>query len=383
MMLAYSVIADIGRMVPSVTTIVLVGGVLAIGAARVFASRSAAARSLIWQAALLASVVVPIATVVGPALRLPTREASMPALRIAQRVLAPPSAQPPRGGIDLSTGLGLLWLCGFIPFSVRFAAQLVAAERLRRRAVEAEVSAVSARARRDAAYSRDVSILVSLDVDVPLALGALRPAIIVPASSSEWNEDEWYVVLLHELAHLRRRDLLARAIGMAAGLLHWFNPLVPWMRTRLERDAELAADALVLHSGVLPSRYADVLLAMAERASWRVAPEPSLTFARVAGLERRIGEILCAGPGRPLAHRYTGLSVTMTSALLAAILGCVQLSVQSSIIRSPLLIDSPLAADASDWRVAARSALAELLHDPSPQVRAAAAHSLEQFARNP
>jgi beta-lactamase regulating signal transducer with metallopeptidase domain len=326
----------------------------------------------------------------------------MPALRIAQRALSPIRVVSPNSRIDVFAGLGLLWLGGFILFSTRVARQLLAAEGLRRRAAPIDGGASFARARSDAGYTHDVPILVSLDVDVPLALGMFHPAIIVPASSSEWSEEEWYVVLLHELAHLARRDLVARAVGMTAGLVHWFNPLVPWMRNMMERDAELAADAMVLNVGVPSSGYADVLLTMAERASCHSAPEPSLTFARANGLELRIGEILRAAPARPRMRRSTELSVTMTSMLVAAVAGCLHVSVQTPRIESPRQLPSvshqeqqtPSApqvmptvstrrdpvVDARDWKQGARAALVDLLSDPSPQVRAAAAHSLEQLA---
>jgi beta-lactamase regulating signal transducer with metallopeptidase domain len=293
-------------------------------------------------------------------------------------VLAPTPNAPTDASFDKTRTLGLLWLCGFLLLSVRVAGQLIAAERLRRRAAASPYQPALTRALAEAGCARDVPVLISLDIDVPLALGVLRPAIIVPASSSEWSEDEWYVVLLHEAAHLARRDLAARATGIAAGLLHWFNPLVPWIRRKLERDAELAADAVVLHAGVRPSRYADVLLSMAERTSWHAAPEPLLTFARAAGLELRIGEVLRTSANVSLMRRSTAMSVTMASALIAAIVGCLQLTVQST-----PRVSAPMTptVDASDWRVDARSALVELLKDPSPQVRAAAAHSLEQMAR--
>jgi hypothetical protein len=103
-----------------------------------------------------------------------------------------------------------------------------------------------------------------------------------------------------------------------------------------------------------------------------------LTFARTAGLELRIGEVLRTSPNVALMRRSTAVSVTMASALIAAIIGCLQLTVQS-----PPSISAPVTpvVDSSDWRVNARSALVELLNDPSPQVRAAAAHSLEQMAK--
>ncbi len=372
-MFALDAFAGIGRSLPLVMTLVVVVIMLAIGSARIFASHNAAARCVIWQAALLASIILPVAAGFAPSLRLETTGASAPVLRAALDALAPSSHSPHRG-VDPFAIVGMLWTFGCVLLAMRVARQVTAAERMRRRSVAVADNRAFTRARLDAGLASDVPVLVSMDVDVPLAVGVLRPAIIVPAACSEWSDEEWHLVLLHEHAHLVRRDLVARAIGMLAGVLHWCNPLVSWIRRRLERDAELAADGMVLSAGVLPSRYAGVLLDMAERVRWRAAPEPSLTFARAAGLELRIGELLSDVPSMAVVSRSTIVSVTTISVVVAAMLGSIQLSVRAPTIIRP----SPVVA-AGDWRVEARSALVALLNDPSPQVRAAAARSLEQL----
>jgi beta-lactamase regulating signal transducer with metallopeptidase domain len=407
----YVALSTIGRSLPSITTLVLIMCAIAIGVARLCGSRRAATRSVIWQAALLACIALPVAALVGPAMRVRVRVSDLTGrgVRIAQGALAgvadeatpPTTSTPERRAI----ALGWIWLGGFALLSFRLAGQLAAADRVRRRATrihDAAAAGALARAREAIGCARDVPILLSLDVDVPLALGVMRPAIIVPASSSEWSADEWYLVLLHEVAHVTRRDLLMRSIGMAASMMHWFNPLVLWTRNGLERDAELAADDVVLRAGVASSRYAEVLLAMAERARWHPAPEPALTFSRPSGLELRLAQILGAAPSGPVMNRSAERSVAATSVATAAILGCLRLSVYSSMLgfvpasgalvrheapaaviersaeRTTVEVTKPRIG--ADWRVAARVALVELLNDPSPQVRAAAAHSLDQLS---
>ena len=60
------------------------------------------------------------------------------------------------------------------------------------------------------------------------------------------TERELRHVLLHELAHLRRRDGLSQLLGRLLVTLHWFNPAVHYARRRMQADCELAADALAL-----------------------------------------------------------------------------------------------------------------------------------------
>ena len=145
------------------------------------------------------------------------------------------------------------------------------------------------------------------------------------------------------------------------------------------------------------------------RGDPHAAPALALTFARRNDLEQRIGAILRATPGGPAVRRSTEVAVTMNTALIAFAIACTQLRMQPAHVASlslpqqsariatpvapPRSIASTLAirsqqrsakpAALADWRVGARAALIELLDDPSPQVRAAAAHSLEQYRNVP
>jgi len=77
----------------------------------------------------------------------------------------------------------------------------------------------------------------------PMLAGLFRPVLLLPAG--EEGPDLRYS-LLHELTHLRRRDLWLKAAVVAAGCVHWFNPLVRLMARWAERDMELACDEAAL-----------------------------------------------------------------------------------------------------------------------------------------
>jgi hypothetical protein len=91
------------------------------------------------------------------------------------------------------------------------------------------------------------------------------------------NEDGLRAVLLHELAHLRRRDHWVRWLEMAAACVWWWNPLFRLTRRRIRQYAELACDAWVL--AVLPKArraYAEALLQVCESVTRTVQPAPAL-----------------------------------------------------------------------------------------------------------
>src|SRR5437660_1722674 len=94
------------------------------------------------------------------------------------------------------------------------------------------------------------------------------------------------IVLLHEMLHIQRRDLLAQAVAQLACCLYWFHPLV-WIAARqLRKERERACDDAVLTRGVAASEYAGHLLdlvraAAAKRSAWADAP----AMAESSGLE--------------------------------------------------------------------------------------------------
>ncbi|WP_259064920.1 M56 family metallopeptidase [Salinibacter ruber] len=58
-----------------------------------------------------------------------------------------------------------------------------------------------------------------------MSLGLFSPTILLPDSAREWPPERQRLVLLHEMAHLKHRDLLLGLVGQFGRALHWPNPL--------------------------------------------------------------------------------------------------------------------------------------------------------------
>jgi TonB family protein len=144
-----------------------------------------------------------------------------------------------------------------------------------------------------------VDVLEARSEDMPMTFGVLRPFILLPANAVAWTAERRRVVLLHELAHVRRRDVATHLLARTAWCLYWWNPLT-WIAWRsFLKEGERAADDLVLTAGARPSEYAGHLLDIARGAR----SSPALEYAAVAmvrgsQLEDRVRAILDAGLNR-------------------------------------------------------------------------------------
>src|ERR1039458_5987845 len=200
---------------------------------------SAASRHLVWTAAAAALVALPLLSLSLPALRVPTAavpsitfhadataSAGRPISRAASpnaRPAAPPTSAPWR--LNLATCLMLLWTAGT---ALALAQMLLAYTKLCtiRRAARPYPSPEAPRALALAlGIRRPVEVLETSAGAMPLAFGLRRSTILMPAGSQAWTEERRRMVLLHELAHVRRADSATHLLARLALSLFWWNPL--------------------------------------------------------------------------------------------------------------------------------------------------------------
>jgi beta-lactamase regulating signal transducer with metallopeptidase domain len=185
-----------------------------------------------------------------------------------------------------------------------------------------------ARMRRWVRHGRSASPLFVAQVEeLASALGANPPRLVVlPGLASPfiwaggracllWPEElEKHLspegsraVLVHELAHLSRRDHWIGWLLVVAGCVWWWHPLFYFVRRQLHRQAELACDARVV--AALPDArrsYAEALLDVCQRQSWTAAATPALgVTGRRRDLERRLVMIMRANVSSRLTVRGT------------------------------------------------------------------------------
>lgn len=160
----------------------------------------------------------------------------------------PAETDIPSFSLSLTAGqlLFFLWLAGAAGLTLWHLASHRRFRRYLRRWAE-PVEDTSALAQLETQKTRlglkaSVSLAVCTGVDSPMLAGLFHPVILLPRAPGAGGLEELSLVLLHELCHLRRRDILYKALLYAAGSFHWFNPLVWVMIRQGVRDMELCCD---------------------------------------------------------------------------------------------------------------------------------------------
>ncbi len=143
----------------------------------------------------------------------------------------------------------------------------------------------------------------------PMVWCGWRPRLLLPrALWSRLDTNTRRVVLVHELAHLRRGDHLVRWIESTLGTLFWWHPVAWWARRRLRDEAELCCDAWV--TSLYPAERRTYASALVTTTSFLCAPRGA----------PRHGLGVAAGSASKLARRIT-MVMTSSSAPRASKLG--------------------------------------------------------------
>jgi beta-lactamase regulating signal transducer with metallopeptidase domain len=234
-----------------------------------------------------------------------------------------PAARPPDFA-RLGALLAKLWLAGTCLVLAWLALGHVGLARISVRSDpvgDPAWGALLLRLAREIGASRKVRLRLSRDVGAPLVCGLFRPSILLPADAGSWNSERRRVVLLHELAHVQRRDPLAQSIAWLACSAYWFHPAVWSAAARLRAESERACDDRVLSSGVAGADYASHLLSLARRArALRLAGSVSVAMARRSTLEGRLLSLLDESVRRGvLSARVRGAGIAMLAMILLAL----------------------------------------------------------------
>lgn len=98
------------------------------------------------------------------------------------------------------------------------------------------------------------------EVETPVTTGIFVNWIVIPLEADAWSEDVKRMVFAHELAHIRRRDLIWNAVCQVLTFLQWPNPVAWFGLRQIHLQQEKSCDEMVLSEGFKTTEYARLLI---------------------------------------------------------------------------------------------------------------------------
>jgi bla regulator protein blaR1 len=143
-----------------------------------------------------------------------------------------------------------IWLMGFILFSMRFIGGVLYVQRLRTIDIKPLDDLWNLRLNglsNKIGINKSIHIFESVKVKVPVALGYLKPMILLPVGMlSGLPQDQVEAIVIHELAHIKRYDFLLNLFQTIIETLFFFHPVVWWITSLLKNERENCCDDLTL-----------------------------------------------------------------------------------------------------------------------------------------
>ncbi len=209
----------------------------------------------------------------------------------------------------------LFWMAGALLLGLYRLGGWLAVERMRRAGVcavpshcQGSLRALAHRMR----VSKPVVLMESSLAQVPMVIGLLRPAILVPAGLlTSLPPAHLEAILLHELAHIRRFDYLVNLLQTVAETLLFYHPAVWWISGLMRAEREHCCDDLVVAVQGDARAYAEALVTLEERRF--AGTEPALA-ATGGKLMNRIGRLL-----NPPEQPRAAVALILSMALLLGV----------------------------------------------------------------
>jgi beta-lactamase regulating signal transducer with metallopeptidase domain len=285
-----------------------------------FRVKATSARLFTWKAVLYAALAMPILGWILPPLPVPAPAffqnsgphrvlhetqvaprltSNQVPLAAGEVFVAPSEAGAPsfRSSIRWNTVAAGIYLGIAFLLLARFFVGLAFARRLMRTAHAIEEPRVAARIA-SRARSSGLSFIPQVGesefVSVPVTMGAIRSAILLPLGWRGWDDAKLDAVIAHEISHVARRDALTQHLSLLHRAIFWFSPLAWWLDRHLAELAEQASDEAALSCGADRGKYARTLLGFFEalhaapgRVWWQ-----GVAMAKAGQAEQRVERIL-------------------------------------------------------------------------------------------
>ena len=139
-----------------------------------------------------------------------------------------------------------LWIIGFTTFIITF---IIGNKKLKNKVSkniyeDNRINHILDEIKKELNIKRKIKIIMQDYKKVPSIFGILNPVILITEDTLKENDLTIKYIFLHELSHYKRGDLVFNYILVLVLSIHWFNPIVWFMFSKVRQDIELGADEL-------------------------------------------------------------------------------------------------------------------------------------------
>lgn len=169
--------------------------------------------------------------------------------KVGEQAVSGPVSLPGKFALSWKT-TALVWLAGVLAGLLYILiTNVLLLLRLRKQPVcrDENVLSILEKCRHSLSVAAEVSMIYGDKLQSPALFGLFRPKIIIaPELIAKLSQEELRYIFLHELSHLKRRDLLVNTLVTLIQVIYWFNPLIVYTLQRMKQDCEIACDATAL-----------------------------------------------------------------------------------------------------------------------------------------
>lgn len=231
----------------------------------------------------------------------PAREIQAPELTAQTPTYTPPSTSQDTRKLpkpQLITVLFTLWIIiagGRLFVSIVRTIRFKAAVHSATNAMEqsARLQRLASEASLQVGLSAAPAIYEIKGISIPLQIGLWKPSVLLPEHTQDASDIVLRHIILHELIHCKRRDILYKWLVQLFVCFHWFNPLVYWFRHQISTDCELSCDAAVLRllNADEHTAYGEMLLTAADSRNNHMPAGSVMLSEDARTLRRRLAQI--------------------------------------------------------------------------------------------
>ncbi|OEK02667.1 hypothetical protein BFP97_14550 [Roseivirga sp. 4D4] len=152
--------------------------------------------------------------------------------------------------VQMTPWIGVFWTVGMLLIFLRAAGGYLYLNRLKSSAFildDIELNRLFDKLKDGFDLKREVLLKESMKISSPMVYGYFKPVILFPLGLVQGlTTDEVEVILLHELAHLKRNDFLINIVINGLRAVYFYHPVFWWLQSQLDNEREFASDEMVM-----------------------------------------------------------------------------------------------------------------------------------------